>query len=120
MRAGTEPALSLSVHLRVTVRPVCLFARLIARDIDVLSSSPVLVAQVTSRRKLVFDGAGLSKVYGRSVPSRRDSRSTTATWVPGLLRGDIRCGESSSPFNLARSSRALRTVRGLVNTACFA
>jgi hypothetical protein len=27
------------------------------------------------------------------------------------LRGDTRCGESSSPFNLAKSSRALRAVR---------
>lgn len=36
------------------------------------------------------------------------------------MRGDIQCGESSSPFNLAKSSRALRTVRGLVNTACIA
>jgi len=28
--------------------------------------------------------------------------------------------DPSSPFNLAQSSRALRTVRGLVNTACIA
>jgi len=41
-------------------------------------------------------------------------------WATGPLTGNIRCAESSSPFNLAQSSRALRIVRGLFNTARIA
>src|SRR4029453_9757719 len=53
---------------------------------------------------------------------RRDQvwPDVTPFWTTGPLRGDIWCGESSSPFTLAQSASALRTVRGFVNTACIA
>jgi hypothetical protein len=48
---------------------------------------------------------------------RRYTRLATVVFgaVPDVR--DVRCDESSSPFNLAQSSMALRTVRGLTNRA---
>ena len=51
----------------------------------------------------------------RSGVTGRDALLDYGPWT-----GTIRCAESSYLFNLAQSSRALRTVRGLVNTACIA
>jgi hypothetical protein len=93
---------------------------------------PALAARARLIKKECWNGcekvfAPVDMLFARGHSRRRQRAPCSftrepgdATGGPGLLRGDIRCVESSSPFNLAQSSRALRTVRGLVITACIA